>query len=190
MKYIVSLLFNWPLYIAIKIKADILKDKYALMWYEDAANFPQQNFFQLLAKCPYYRTVLFYRLRMIGSIYKRFYPTYRHFQLPSYKKVPIGGGMWFDHPFGTLIGATSIGSHFKAKHLVTIGKNNDMKLPTIGNNVFIGAGAVVCGGITIGDNVQIGANAVVMKDVPSNCTVIGNPAIIIRKNGERVNIPL
>ena len=65
-----------------------------------------------------------------------------------------------------------------------------MKQPTIGNNVFIGAGAVVCGGITIGNNVQIGANAVVMKDVPPNCTVIGNPAIIVRKDGVRVNIPL
>ena len=189
MKYIISLLFNWPLFITLKVKADIMKDKYALMWYEDAANFPQQNFFQLLAKRPYYRTVLFYRLRMIGSIYKRFYSTYRHFQLPSYKKVPIGGGIYLDHPYCTILAAVSIGRNFKTKQLVTVGNNRGGK-PAIGDNVFIGAGAVVCGPIRVGDNVQIGANAVVMKNVPSNCTVIGNPAIIVRKNGERVNIPL
>ena len=189
MSYVISMLSNRPLYSVLKIKADILKDKYALMWYEDASNFPTQNFFRLLAKRPYYRSVLFYRLRLVGSIFKRFYPTYRHFQLPSYKKVPIGGGIYLDHPFATMLGAISIGRRFKTKHLVTIGNNRGGN-PTIGNNVFIGAGAVVCGSITIGDNVQIGANAVVMKDVPPNCTVIGNPAIIVRKDGERVNIPL
>lgn len=189
MKDIISILVNWPLFVALKIKADLLNDKYAQMWYEDAANFPNANFFQLLAKRPYYRAVLFYRLRVIGSVFKRFYPTYRHFNLPSYKKVPINGGLYLDHPYSTILGAIAIGKNFKTKQLVTVGNNRDGK-PTIGNNVFIGAGAVVCGGITIGDNVQIGANAVVMKDVPSNCTVIGNPAIIIKKDGERVNIPL
>lgn len=190
LKYIISVLVNWPLYIALKLMADVLKDPYTRLWYEDAAVFPKLSFFRLLAKRPYYREVLFNRLKRVGSLFKMFYPSYGHFVILPYSRMKVGGGMWFDHPFGTLIVATSIGSHFKAKHLVTVGKNNDMKLPTIGNNVFIGAGAVVCGGITIGDNVQIGANAVVMKNVPSNCTVIGNPAIIVRKNGERVNIPL
>ena len=44
--------------------------------------------------------------------------------------------------------------------------------PTLGDNVYIGAGAKIIGPITIGDNVKIGANAVVSKNVPSNCTVI------------------
>lgn len=188
-KYLGSILTNWPLYVALKIKADFLKDKYARMWYEDAANFPDMNFFELLDRRPYYRAVLFYRLKAIGSFFKRFYLTYRHFTLPSYKKVPIGGGIYLDHPYSTILGPISIGKNFKTKQLVTVGNNRGGK-PVIGDNVFIGAGAVVCGGITIGDNVQIGANAVVMKDVPSNCTVVGNPAIIVRKDGERVNIPL
>lgn len=189
MKYIISTIVNWPLYVALKIMADFLNDKYAQMWYEDAANFPNRNFFQLLAERPYYRTVLFYRLKIIGSIFRHFYPTYTHFDLPSYKKVPIGAGIYLDHPYSTVLAATSIGKNFKTKQLVTVGNNRGGK-PVIGDNVFIGAGAVVCGGITIGDNVQIGANAVVMKDVPSNCTVVGNPAIIVRKDGVRVNIPL
>lgn len=188
-KFFVSLLVNWPLYIALKVKADILQNPYAKMWYEDAANFPEVNFFQLLAKRPYYRAVLFYRLRLLGSVLKCFYPTWRHFTLHSYKNIIIGGGLWLDHPYGSNFAAISIGKNFKTKHFVSIGKHKG-KVPVIGNNVFIGAGAQVYGDITIGDNVQIGAGAVVMKDVPSNCTVIGNPAIIIKKDGERVNIPL
>jgi serine O-acetyltransferase len=189
LSYIISLLINWPLYLALKLKVELMKDQYAQMWYEDVANFPNQNFFGLLAKRPYYRAVLFYRLRLIGSVLKRFYPTYRNFQLPSYKKTPIGPGIYLDHPYDTIMAAVSVGRNFKTKHLVTVG-NNRGGLPTIGDNVFIGAGAVVCGPIKIGDNVQIGANAVVMKDVPSNCTVIGNPAFIVRKDGQKVNIPL
>ena len=63
-------------------------------------------------------------------------------------------------------------------------------IPIIGDNVFVGVGAVVVGKIKIGNNVQIGANAVVTKDVPDNAIVVGNPAYIIRLNGERVNIKL
>ena len=51
--------------------------------------------------------------------------------------------------------------------------------PTIGNNVVIGAGAKILGGVHIGDNVKIGANTVVTKDVPANTTVVGGPVRII-----------
>ncbi len=46
----------------------------------------------------------------------------------------------------------------------------------IGNNVWIGDGAIVCKGVTIGDNSIVGARAVVVKDVPANTVVAGNPA--------------
>ena len=50
----------------------------------------------------------------------------------------------------------------------------------IGNNVWIGAGAIILPGITIGDNSIVGAGAVVTKDVPSTVVVVGNPAKIIK----------
>lgn len=59
----------------------------------------------------------------------------------------------------------------------------------IGKNVLIGANALVLGKITIGDNVKIGAGAVVLHDVPDNCTVVGNPARIIKTNDEPLKDP-
>lgn len=62
--------------------------------------------------------------------------------------------------------------------------------PCIGNNVPLMGGCKVFGDITIGDNVTIGPMAVIVKDVPTNCTVVGNPARIICKDGVKVNIKL
>ena len=53
--------------------------------------------------------------------------------------------------------------------------------PTIGNNVYLGAGCKVMGGVTVGDNVVVSANSLVIADVPSNCTVLGVPARIISR---------
>lgn len=50
----------------------------------------------------------------------------------------------------------------------------------IGNNVWIGGGAIICPGVTIGDNTTIGAGSVVVKDVPANVVAAGNPCRIIR----------
>ena len=54
----------------------------------------------------------------------------------------------------------------------------------VGNNCWIGAGAVLLDGVTVGDGCVIGANAVVTKDIPDNSVVVGSPAKIIRKRGE------
>ena len=51
---------------------------------------------------------------------------------------------------------------------------------TIGNNVWLGGGVIVCPGVTIGDNTVVGAGAVVVKDLPPNVVAVGNPARVIR----------
>lgn len=51
---------------------------------------------------------------------------------------------------------------------------------TIGNDVWIGAGAVICPGVTIGDGCVIGAGAVVVKDIPSHSVAVGNPAKVVK----------
>lgn len=98
----------------------------------------------------------------------------------------IGKRLFIDHGTGVVVGETAIiGDNVTMFHGVTLGgtgKEKGKRHPTIGNNVFIGSGAKLLGNITIGDNVKIGANAVVLKDVPSNVTVVGIPAKIVKIN--------
>ena len=100
----------------------------------------------------------------------------------------IGAGLYIPHPVGTVIGANKIGENVTILQGVTLGaKAIDIgylpeNRPTIGNNVTIGAGAKILGGIVIGNNVIIGANAVVTKSLPDNVVAVGIPAKIIRTN--------
>nr|WP_321373624.1 hypothetical protein [uncultured Draconibacterium sp.] len=64
--------------------------------------------------------------------------------------------------------------------------NSDYSKVTVGDNCYIGLGAKIFGELTIGNNVTIGANSVVIRDIPNNCVVAGNPAKIIKLNGNKV----
>lgn len=52
---------------------------------------------------------------------------------------------------------------------------------TIGNNVWLGGGVIVCAGVTIGDNAVIGAGSVVTRDIPPRVLAVGNPCKVIRE---------
>ena len=69
---------------------------------------------------------------------------------------------------------------------MTISQGGNETSATIGNNVIIGAGAKIIGNVKIGDNVKIGANAVVTKDIPSDSVAVGVPAVVIKKNGNKI----
>ncbi len=92
----------------------------------------------------------------------------------------IGGGLFIQHGFATMIAAKSIGENCWINQQVTIGYNN-RGCPTIGNNVMITCGAKVLGDITVSDGAVIGANAVVVKDVEAGAVMGGVPARVIRK---------
>ena len=102
----------------------------------------------------------------------------------------IGKRFFIDHGNGVVIGETStIGDDVLMYQGVTLGgtgKEHGKRHPTIGNNVVIGAGAIILGNIKIGDNSRIGAGAVVTKPVPPNSTVVGNPARVIVREGQRI----
>jgi putative colanic acid biosynthesis acetyltransferase WcaB len=93
----------------------------------------------------------------------------------------IGKGFKVYHIQAIVINKNSIiGENFTLRQSTTIGnKGQDGKSPIIGNNVNIGSNVCIIGDITIGDNVNIGAGSTVVKNVPSNCTVVGNQARII-----------
>jgi serine O-acetyltransferase len=97
----------------------------------------------------------------------------------------FGYGFVIMHPVGIVINSkVKGGDNIIIESGVVIGDEKG-KAPVLGNNIFIGAGAKIIGGITVGDNVKIGANAVVVKDVPSNVTVVGIPAKVINKGVEK-----
>ena len=111
-----------------------------------------------------------------------------YFDTPSSK---VGQGLVMQHGHSSRINAESIGRNCQIWHNVTIGKDKPGgERPIIGNDVKIFTGAIVLGGITIGDNVSIGAGAVVVKNVPSNCVVVGNPARIVKRDGVKVDLKL
>jgi maltose O-acetyltransferase len=62
---------------------------------------------------------------------------------------------------------------------------------TIGDNVWLGGGVIVCPGVTIGDNTVVGAGAVVTRDLPADVVAVGNPARVQRRIGDRdtVGVP-
>lgn len=97
-----------------------------------------------------------------------------------------GGGLFIEHGFSTIILAQSLGENCWINQQVTIGFNKG-GMPIIGDNVKITAGAKVLGNINVGNNVIVGANCVVLKNIPDNCTVVGVPAKIIKRNGLVVN---
>lgn len=100
----------------------------------------------------------------------------------------IGQNVQFPHyGLGVVINPDArIGDNCKIGQNVTIGGRGKPGCPIIGNNVEIGAGALVLGDISIGDNSIIGAGAVVLHSVPSNAVVVGNPARVIKINGVKV----
>jgi len=93
----------------------------------------------------------------------------------------LGGGLIIRHPNGIVVHPRAvIGVNCLIFQQVTIGAGSIDGFPKIGGHVDIGAGAKILGGITVGDHVKIGANSVVVSDVPSNCTVVGIPAHIVK----------
>jgi serine O-acetyltransferase len=102
----------------------------------------------------------------------------------------LGRRLFIDHANGVVIGETAIvGSDVTMYQGVTLGgtgKQHGKRHPTVCDGVFIGNNANVLGNITVGENSRVGAGSVVLTDVPPNSTVVGVPAHIVYRNGERV----
>jgi serine O-acetyltransferase len=135
---------------------------------------------------PSFRSVFYYRIR-------------EHFILRGLSKIfvkappaieihgSIGKGFAVYHN-SCVIHPHRAGQNFTVNYGVVIGKgkpapDDPMRVdPDFGDNVEVFPNASIFGGITIGNNVKIGAGAVVNKDVPDNCTVVGNPMRIIHRD--------
>lgn len=102
----------------------------------------------------------------------------------------IGKGFFIDHGSGVIIGETTIiGDNVTLYQGVTLGgtgKETGKRHPTLCDNVMVSAGAKVIGSFTIGENSKIGAGSVVLEEVPPNCTVVGVPGRIVKRDNIKV----
>lgn len=127
----------------------------------------------------------FFRARMISQ------RAARRTGIEIHPGAKIGKGFFIDHGSGVIIGETAIiGDNVTLYQGVTLGgtgKETGKRHPTLGNNVMVSAGAKIIGSFTVGDNSKIGAGAVVIKEVPPNCTVVGVPGRIVKRDNEKID---
>lgn len=133
-----------------------------------------------------YRLSHFFFLCRLGGIAKLFTCFNAiFFGIEIASSCQIGPGLFLPHTQGTVIGAWTIGSNVTIFQGVTLGARSldfnpgPHTRPTIGDGVFIGAGAKVLGGIILGENCRIGANSVVLSDIPPGCLAVDVPARIV-----------
>lgn len=102
----------------------------------------------------------------------------------------IGKGFFIDHGSGVIIGETTIiGDNVTLYQGVTLGgtgKETGKRHPTLCDNVMVSAGAKIIGSFTIGENSKIGAGSVVLEEVPPNCTVVGVPGRIVKRDNIKI----
>lgn len=102
----------------------------------------------------------------------------------------IGENFFIDHGNGVIIGETAVvGNNVTLYQGVTLGgtgKEHGKRHPTIGDNVMISAGAKILGSFTIGENSKVGAGSVVLEEVPPNCTVVGVPGRVVKRNNQKL----
>jgi serine O-acetyltransferase len=130
---------------------------------------------------PFFRYNLFLIARLILLPY-----SYK-FGMDIPPRVIIDSGLYIGHFSGIIVHANArIGRNCNISQGVTIGiANRGIKkgCPIIGDNVFIGPGAKIIGGVKVGCNVAIGANCVVTHDVPDNAVIVGVPGKVISYEG-------
>ena len=98
--------------------------------------------------------------------------------------------LFIDHGNGVIIGETAVvGNNVTLYQGVTLGgtgKEHGKRHPTIGDNVMISAGAKIIGSFKVGENSKIGAGSVVIEEVPPNCTVVGVPGRVVKRNNQKL----
>lgn len=160
-----------------KRKINLIKEDFKHMAVWKSCPYNLWSFFLCFAEYREFRSVVYRRLGKCRFLTNGFIRGMTNLYICT---TDIGGGLIIQHGFSTIINAKKIGKNCHIYQQVTIGYNGTEQ-PVIGNNVRICCGAKVIGGAHIGNNVVIGANAVVVKDVPDNVIVAGVPAKIIKQ---------
>lgn len=116
---------------------------------------------------------------------------YNHYQYKHGVFIPpttrVGPGLYLEH-LGDIVvnGRAVIGKNCNLGNGVTIGQTNRgarRGVPTVGDNVFIGPGAKIVGGVRVGDNAAVGVNCVIVRDVPAYAVVAAGPGQVVSYRG-------
>ena len=146
---------------------------------------------------PSFKAILCYRLAHKLYLKKHYFlarwisqRTVRKTGIEIHPGAAIGKGLFIDHGNGVIIGETAvIGDNVTLYQGVTLGgtgKEKGKRHPTVKDNVMISAGAKVIGSFTVGENSKIGAGSVVVNEVPPNCTVVGIPGRVVKRNNVKI----
>lgn len=120
---------------------------------------------------------------VVHRIWNRWVTHIHHCEISS--AAEIGPGLLIMHRHGVLLGPVEIGSNCVLHQNTTLGQRvagGDQGVPRIGDNVWIGPGAIITGGVTVGEGVTISAGTVLSRDVPDGCLVGGNPGRVIARD--------
>jgi serine O-acetyltransferase len=161
----------------------------------DKSRYGYRNFLKCFFLVPGFRFTVYLRitrylefknkfLYFFAKIYLR-QMSYKY-GIDMYSSTTIGKGFYIGHFGGIVVnGGVIFGDNVNISQGVTIGQINEGRLkgnPMIGNNVWVGANAVVVGGIKIGNNVSIAPCSFVNFDVPDYSLVMGSPGVIVKEN--------
>ncbi len=146
---------------------------------------------------PSFKAILRYRIAHRLYLKKHYFVarwisqrTARKTGIEIHPGATIGKGLFIDHGHGVVIGETAIvGDNVTLYQGVTLGgtgKEKGKRHPTIKDNVMISAGAKVLGSFTVGENSKIGAGSVVVNEVPPNCTVVGIPGRVVKRDNKKI----
>lgn len=126
-------------------------------------------------------------LKIIGFPIRLFYRimsrNFMHLEIWDTMEIGEGFSIWHGAQSTVVNPATKIGKNVSLRQNTTLGSSSfvdNTLCPIIGDNVQVGPNCVIIGEIVVGNNVTVGAGAIVTKDIPDNAVVVGNPAKVIR----------
>ena len=171
------------------VRSDLFRYRGEVAW---------SQFFRTVLLVPGFRYSFFLRLCsylrskiLLRPIYVPVFLYHRHLKftygISISPHTDIGPGFYIGHFGGIVVSKnTKIGRNCNISQGVTLGRKNRGKYvgePVIGDQVYIGPGAKVIGGVHVGNNVAIGANCVIVDDVPDDAVVVGVPGRVISTRG-------
>ncbi|EHJ56587.1 serine O-acetyltransferase [Streptococcus urinalis FB127-CNA-2] len=128
-----------------------------------------------------------HHFRLLARMHSQFWRFWTNIEI--HPGAEIASGVFIDHGAGLVIGETAIIEEgVMLYHGVTLGgtgKDTGKRHPTVRRGALVSAHSQIIGPIEIGENAKVGAAAVVLTDVPSDLTVVGVPAKVVRVHGEK-----